>query len=67
LKKRKLPSTVNVIRIDQIVPVRLTFDYFRFFTQLPTSFYLEITQMLLAVASEDIPQGNDIKTAVKVS
>lgn len=37
----------------------------KFFTQLPTNFYLEITQMLLTVASEDIPQGNDIKTAVK--
>ncbi|KAF0770329.1 DNA replication complex GINS protein PSF2 [Aphis craccivora] len=37
----------------------------KFFTQLPTNYYLEITQMLLTVAGEDIPQGNDIKTAVK--
>ncbi|XP_025195731.1 DNA replication complex GINS protein PSF2 [Melanaphis sacchari] len=37
----------------------------KFFTQLPTNYYLEITQMLLTIASEDIPQGNDIKTAVK--
>lgn len=39
----------------------------RFFTRLPTNYYLEITQMLLSAASEDIPQGNEIKTAVKVS
>jgi GINS complex subunit 2 len=42
------------------------FSSFRFFTPLPTNYYLEITQMLLDVASEDIPQGNEIKTAVKV-
>lgn len=48
-------------------PIHLHGRFYRFFTQLPSNYYLEITQMLLSVASEDIPQGNEIKTAVKVS
>lgn len=65
IEKEKSDKYCRTITV--LVTFVLLFWFFRFFTQLPSNYYLEITQMLLTVASEDIPQSNEIKTAVKVS
>lgn len=66
-RRREIVQVRNRTRTS-VRPAFIPFCFSRrFFTQLPTNYYLEITQMLLTVASEDIQQGNEIKTAVKVN
>ncbi|XP_050439527.1 DNA replication complex GINS protein PSF2 [Adelges cooleyi] len=56
------PDWMNVEKLQEKIEEEKTS---KFFTKLPSNYYLEITQMLLTVASEDIPKANEIKTAVK--
>ncbi|XP_050524803.1 DNA replication complex GINS protein PSF2 [Daktulosphaira vitifoliae] len=56
------PDWMNVEKLNEKIEEEKSS---KFFTQLPSNYYLEITQMLLAVANEDIPKANEIKTAVK--
>lgn len=50
---------------------RIVIEYasnvFRFFTKMPHDNYLEVTHLLLKVASDDINHADDIRTLVKVS
>lgn len=40
---------------------------YRFFTKMPHEHYLEVTRLLLNVASDDINRADEIKTLIKVS
>nr|XP_022344701.1 DNA replication complex GINS protein PSF2-like isoform X1 [Crassostrea virginica] len=37
----------------------------KFFTQMPSQFYIEVTQLLLKCATDDIPHADEIRTLVK--
>ncbi|GFO34772.1 DNA replication complex gins protein psf2 [Plakobranchus ocellatus] len=37
----------------------------RFFTEMPSPFYIEITQLLLQCATDDIPRADEIRTLIK--
>lgn len=36
-----------------------------FFTEMPSPYYMEVTQLLLKCATDDIPRADDIRTLVK--
>ncbi|GAB1601958.1 DNA replication complex GINS protein PSF2-like [Argonauta hians] len=37
----------------------------KFFTKMPSEYYIEITQLLLKCAPEDIPKADDLRTLIK--
>lgn len=43
------------------------FFTFRFFTKMPSDHYMDETRIILDVASEDIMEADEIRTAVQVT
>ncbi|BFZ13534.1 hypothetical protein BsWGS_16573 [Bradybaena similaris] len=51
--------------IDRLKDKKQEEEDSRFFTDMPSPFYMEITQLLLQYATDDVPRADEVRTLIK--